>query len=122
MCVCVCVCVCVCAHVYVHACIVHFWEILPRVQSFEGLRVLKSLGNLWPWGAWWLSGLSIQLLISAQVMISWFVSWSPVSDSALTMQSLLGIFCLLLSLPLPHSHSLSLKINKLKKDLTQIKK
>ena len=50
-----------------------------------------------------------------------FGSWSPTSGSALTGRSLLGI----LSLPLPpsappllshtHTHSLSLKINKLKK-------
>ena len=41
------------------------------------------------------SQLSIRLLISAQVTISWFVSWSPESGSALTAWSLLGIlsFC-----------------------------
>ena len=49
-----------------------------------------------------LSRLSIRLLISVQVMISWFVSSSPSSGSGLTAWSLLGI----LALPL------SLKINK----------
>ena len=33
----------------------------------------------------WLSWLSIQLLTSAQVMISWFMGLSPVSGSVLTM-------------------------------------
>ena len=46
----------------------------------------------------WLSQLSLRILISAQVMISQFVSSSP--TSALTVQSLLGILCLLLSLTL----------------------
>ena len=45
----------------------------------------------------WLSQLSILLLISAQVMISRFVSSSPESGSVLTVWSLLGIS---LSLPL----------------------
>ena len=40
--------------------------------------------------------------ISAQVVISWFVSSSLASGSALNAQSLLGILCLSLSLPLPH--------------------
>ena len=37
----------------------------------------------------WLSQLSIQHLVSAQVMISPFVSSSPMSGSVLTVQSLL---------------------------------
>ena len=72
----------------------------------------------------WLSQLGIELLISAQVMISRFVGLSPVSGSLLMVQSLLGTlslplsFSLSLSLPLPPPllHSLSLKINKLKKN------
>ena len=68
-----------------------------------------------------LSQLSIQLLISAQVMISQLVSSSPASGSALAVQGLLGILSLPLSLPLPclgaqaWVHARSLKINKLKK-------
>ena len=68
----------------------------------------------------WLSWSSIWLLISAQVMIWWFVRSSPTSGSVLTVQSLLGILPLPLSAPLllvctrAHTHSLSLKINKLK--------
>ena len=63
----------------------------------------------------WLSWLSIRLLISAQVMISWLLRSSPVWGSALTLQSLLGILSLPLSLPLPAhalSLSLSLSLNK----------
>ena len=46
----------------------------------------------------WFSQLSIQLLISAQVMISPFLNSSPTQGSALTIQNLLGL--LSLSLPL----------------------
>ena len=57
---------------------------------------------------------SVGLLISAQVMISRFVRLSPESGSLLTVQSLLGILFLPLSLPLPHACSLtpSLSQNK----------
>ena len=54
--------------------------------------------------------LSIWLLVSAQIMISWFINLSPTSGSVLTAQSLLGILSLPLSLPLPCSLSLSLCI------------
>ena len=66
----------------------------------------------------WLSGLSVPLLVSAQVMISQFVGSSPTSGSALTAQSLLEILSLPLcpspvcALCLPPSLSFSLKINK----------
>ena len=43
------------------------------------------------WGTWVAQLVSVQLLISAQVMISWFMGSSPVSSSVLTAQSLLGI-------------------------------
>ena len=56
----------------------------------------------------WLSWLIIQLLISAQVMISRFVNWSPTYSSALSADSdwdsvspLLCPFSLSLSLSLP---------------------
>ena len=45
----------------------------------------------------WLNQLSIHLLISAQVMISQFVSSSPKSGFALTVRRLLGILSLSLS-------------------------
>ena len=45
-----------------------------------------------------LSQLSIRLLISAQVVVSWSVSSSTVSVSALTALSLLGILSLPVSL------------------------
>ena len=62
----------------------------------------------------WLSWLSVWFLVSAQVMISQFMKWSPASGSVLTVRSLLGILSLPLSLPLPClcAHALSLKINK----------
>ena len=49
----------------------------------------------------WLSGLSARLLISTQFVISWLVSWSLVSVSERTVQSLLGILSLPPSLSLP---------------------
>ena len=63
----------------------------------------------------WLSWLINGLLISAQVMISWFIGLSPASDFVLTTQSLLGILSLCPSPTHVHmdtcSVSLSLKIN-----------
>ena len=56
----------------------------------------------------WLSLLSVRLSVSAQVMISWFVSSSPTLGSALTGRSLLGILSLC---PSP-VHSLCLSQNK----------
>ena len=57
--------------------------------------------------------MTVRLLTSAQVLVSWLVSSSPAS--VLLAQSLLGILCLLLSLPLP-TRALSLsKINIKKK-------
>ena len=41
--------------------------------------------------SWVTSHLSVQLLISAQVMISWFMDLSPMSCSAPVVQGLLGI-------------------------------
>ena len=46
----------------------------------------------------WLSRLSVQLLVLAQVMISWFMSLSPALGSVLTVQNLPGILSLPLSL------------------------
>ena len=72
-------------------------------SRFHVLRIIKA-------GVpGWLSGLSHHL-ISAQVMIShgWFMGSNPESGSALTVRSLLGILFLSLSLPFPHSCSLSL--------------
>ena len=64
-----------------------------------------------------LGWLIIQLLILAQVMISWFVGLSFMSGSALAALSLLGILCLPLSL-LPPARTLA-EINIKKKKLLE---
>ena len=68
-----------------------------------------------------LSWLSVQLLVSAQIMISWFTGWSLTWGSVLTVQSLLGVLLSLSLCPSPAhvlslSLSLSKQINKLKKN------
>ena len=60
----------------------------------------------------WFSRLIVWLLVSAQVMISWFVSSSPESGSVLRVWSLLGVLSLSLSLCPNSACSVSLKINK----------
>ena len=64
-------------------------------------------------GAW--VAQSVKLPTSAPVMISRFVSSSPVLGSVLTVRSLLGILSLPLSLPLPWLHSLSFSLSKIRK-------
>ena len=59
------------------------------------VKVNASLG-----GPGWLIQLSVWVLISAQVMISGFMSSNPESGSALTSQKLLAILSLSLSLSL----------------------
>ena len=58
---------------------------------------------------------SVEHLTSAQVMISWFMRLSSMLGSVLTAEpgACLG-FCVSLSLPLPHSYSVSIfqKMNK----------
>ena len=67
------------------------------------------------WAPGWLSKLNVELLISAQVMISQFMSLSPTSGSVLTVWGLLGIlsfsFSLSLSLSPPLSLSVSLSVS-----------
>ena len=67
----------------------------------------------------WPSQLSVQLSISAQVTISYFLGWVPKMGSALTAWSLLGILSLSHSLSLPslraHALSLSLSLSLRKK-------
>ena len=78
--------------------------------------------NLFPFRMWflgapeWLSWLTGQLLVSAQVTISWFVGSSPTSGSAMTMQcrTCLG-FSLSASLSLLHSCALGFLKKKKKK-------
>ena len=55
-------------------------------------------------GLGWLSQWNIQLLVSAQAIISWFMGLGPMFGSVLTKLSLLEI--LPLSLPLPCSRFL----------------
>ena len=92
------------------------WSINPPVYTQEwkwsdNLSFpFSDLKELSPGAPSWLSQLSIQLLISAQAMISRFMNSSPASGSLLTVQSLLGILSLPLSaLPLL---AFCLKINK----------
>ena len=58
----------------------------------------------------------VERLTLAQVMISWFMSSSPMSGSVLTALSLelLWILCLPLSAP-PIVHTLSLSLSKINK-------
>ena len=49
------------------------------------------------WSTWVAQSAKLWLLISAQVMISWFVGSSPEWSSVLTAWSLLGILSLSLS-------------------------
>ena len=62
------------------------------------------------------SWLSLQLLVSGQIMISQFMGLGPTLGFVLTVEGLLEILSLSLSLSLPFSQlcalSLSLKINK----------
>ena len=59
----------------------------------------------------WLRGLSVQLLVSAQITISQFLSSSPTSGSALMAWILLGILSLCPSPAFAHILSLSLSNN-----------
>ena len=54
---------------------------------------------------------SVKCPTSAQIMISWFMSWSPPSGSLLSVQSLLQLFCPSLSLCTPHWFSVSISLN-----------
>ena len=64
------------------------------------------------WGAWWLSQLSVWLLILASVMILQFMSLSLASGSVLSMRSLLEILSLFLSLPLLCAFSVFLSVSQ----------
>ena len=74
------------------------------------------------WGAWVVQ--SVERPTSAQLMISWFVSWRPASSSVLTAQSLEpasdSVFPSLSLCTFP-AHVLSLSISKINKYL-KIKK
>ena len=68
------------------------------------------------WGTW--VAQSVELLASAQVMISWFVGSSPTLGSVLTAQSLesaLDFVSPTLSLPFPNLCLLSLSFFKINK-------
>ena len=67
----------------------------------------QPLGEMYEFGCeknpgigapWWLSWLSVRLLVSGQVMLAQFVNSSFVSGSALAVRSLLGILSPSLSL------------------------
>ena len=59
----------------------------------------------------WLSQLGIQFLVSAQVMISWFIGSSHMLGSMLMVSSLLGILSPTLSVPTPQTNIHLKKIN-----------
>ena len=62
------------------------------------------------WGTW--VAHSVEHPTSAQVMIPWFMSSSPMSGSVLTVWSLLGVLSLSLSLSLSPLPPLALCISK----------
>ena len=70
------------------------------------------------WGAW--VAQSVKRLTSARVLISRFVSSSPVSGSVLSAQGLLRILCLPNSLCPSLAHALSLLLSLKKKKVTPI--
>ena len=84
-------------------------QLISQLQSQPQHRVKGQLSGHWHnlnnLNSGWLRQLSVWLSVLAQVMISRFMSWSPMLGSMLTVQTLLEIHIL--------SLSLSLKINKL---------
>ena len=72
--------------------------------GFMGSEIIHlgglSLRKRVPRAPGWLSSLSIQLLISAQVMISWFVTFSLELGSELKVRNLLRVLSLSVSLSL----------------------
>ena len=86
-------------------------QLQPSHPKSDKLPAVKKNKNKKTGASGWLSWLSIQLLILAQVMISRFMRSSPALGSVLAVQILLG-----LSLPLSLSHplllSLSLSLSK----------
>ena len=96
----------ICWHKIVHSSFlgsfVFLWYLLVVMSPFSFPILFESL-LFFPWvslakglslfyvAPGWLSWFSIQLMVSAQVMVSWFMSSSPTSGSVLTVCSLLGI-------------------------------
>ena len=122
--ICICKNICFCLYLYMHfthspmiSC--NFFQVVNiySISHFLCCQNLPQYSKLRTAGAsGWLSWLSVQLWISAQVKISWLMGWSPVSASTLTAQNLLGILSLPLSLCPSPTHvcalSLSLSQNK----------
>ena len=84
-------------------------HLLKTEKSTEPMKQVPSLNFLFIWGPREAQWLSVQLLISVQVTISWFLSLSPSPGSLMGAQSLLQILCPLNSLSLPSLCSLSQK-------------
>ena len=80
-------------------------------DTFQAVLTCNFLKSQPPGARGWLSRLSVRLLVSAQVMTSWFLSSSPTLGSTPTVRSLLGILSLCPSPTQAHALSLS-KINK----------
>ena len=68
------------------------WVVVTLIYSYEKMYYIVHLRGSWV-------AQSVRHLTSAQVMISRFVSSSPVSGSKLTVRSLLGILSPSLSAP-----------------------
>ena len=89
-------------------------KICPAKQTWCD-RDEKKKKKSWHGGALgWLSWLSGQFLVLAQVMISLLVNWRPSSGSMLTVWSLLGILSPSSFCPSP-AHALSLALKRKKK-------
>ena len=88
-------------------------KIVSFFYSFRYKSIVTLVNDSVLWCTW--VAHSVKQLTLAQVIISWFVGLSPTSGIALTVQRLLGILIylsILISLPLPNLHTLSLSQNK----------
>ena len=83
---------------------------LPERDQLTPVEPGQLINNSVPGGTW--VAQLVELLTLAQVVISWFLSWSPTSGSLLSAQSLIRVLRSPLSLTLPApecTHSLSQK-------------
>ena len=79
--------ICMYTHIYIHF-IASFRKQKHLMCIFLAVRVGKQKGC--PWGAWVAQSVSVWRLISAQVMISGFMSLSPAQDLRWQLRACLG--------------------------------